>query len=68
MIKEYAGQEQSLPESIARIVLELLGEDEPPLRLLLGTDAVMYAAQIMEKQKSEDEKWKNLSLSSGLTE
>lgn len=56
MIKMYAGQEPSLPDKIAKIVVALLKEEEPPLRLLLGTDAVVYRAQIAEKQKGEDEK------------
>lgn len=63
MIKQYAGQEPSLPDKIAKIVVDLLKEDEPPLRLLMGTDGVAYGAMIAEKMKGEDEKWKSLSLS-----
>jgi hypothetical protein len=42
----------------------LLKEENPPLRLLLGTDAVEYGALAAKRQADEDEKWRVLSLSS----
>lgn len=64
MLKNYAGSAPSLPEKIAGIVMRPLDEKEPPLRLLLGTDAVQYDEMAAKKQVGEDEKWKELSLSS----
>lgn len=64
MLKQYAGLAPSLPEKIAGIVMRLLDEKEPPLRLLLGTDAIQYGGMAAKKQADEDEKWRVLSLSS----
>ncbi len=64
MIKKFAGNEPSLPEKIAGILMGLLKEENPPLRLLLGPDAVEYAALAAKKQSDEDEKWRSLSMSS----
>lgn len=64
MIRELAGNEVSLPEKIAAIVVDLLEEESPPLRLLVGSDAVEYGGWAGRKLMDEDEKWKELSLSS----
>lgn len=54
----------SLPEKIAAIILKLLGEKEPPLRFLVGPDAVEYAAKAAEVLAESDTKWRELSVSS----
>ena len=61
MLRELSGVESSLPK-IARIVVRLVGMEEPPLRLLLGLDAVEYAEEGAEALKASDEKWRGLSL------
>jgi NAD(P)-dependent dehydrogenase (short-subunit alcohol dehydrogenase family) len=58
------GTEPSIPSKVAGIVLKLLDEAEPPLRLLIGPDAVKYGGQAAQSLSASDEKWRELSLSS----
>lgn len=58
------GTEPSTPSKVAEIVLKLLDEAEPPLRLLIGPDAVKYGGKAAENLSASDEKWRDLSLSS----
>ncbi|KAJ5522777.1 Bcboa17 [Penicillium frequentans] len=58
------GTEPSIPSKVANIVLRLLEEAEPPLRLLIGPDAVSYGGKAAENLSASDEKWRDLSLSS----
>ncbi|KAL4911365.1 hypothetical protein BDW74DRAFT_184736 [Aspergillus multicolor] len=62
--RDYHGSEPSLPEKVAEIILKLTREAEPPLRLLVGPDAVMYGKNAAEELTASDEKWKEMSLSS----
>lgn len=65
MLREMVGSEMSLPEEVARIVVELAEmEGEVPLRLLVGPDAVEYAGRGAEALAEGDRKWRELSLSS----
>jgi hypothetical protein len=41
----------------------LAGLKEPPLRLLLGSDAVFLAKAVATRRAAEDEQWRELSLS-----
>ena len=43
------------PAKVAQVVLQIAEMDEPPLRLLLGSDAYTYA--------TADERWRDLSTS-----
>ncbi|KAL4876541.1 hypothetical protein BJY04DRAFT_199858 [Aspergillus karnatakaensis] len=61
--RNYHGTEPSPPEKIAEIILKLTGEDEPPLRLLVGPEAVEYGKLGAEQIAASDEKWRELSLS-----
>jgi len=54
----------SHPDKVAEIVLKLSEEKEPPLRILVGSDAVQLAAATAEKERQSDERWKELSLAS----
>jgi hypothetical protein len=36
---------------------------EPPVRLLLGSDAVRFAAQVEQARAESDAKWRELSVS-----
>jgi NAD(P)-dependent dehydrogenase (short-subunit alcohol dehydrogenase family) len=51
------------PARVAEVVLEVAGLDEPPLRLLLGSDAVRYAAAVERARAESDARWRDLSLS-----
>jgi hypothetical protein len=65
MLRALSGIKPSLLENITRIVVRLVGMEEPPLRLLLGPDAVEYAKKDAEALKASDEKWRGLSFPSG---
>ena len=51
------------PAKVAQVVLRIAEMPEPPLRLLLGSDAVAYAAQASEARAAADATWRELSLS-----
>lgn len=63
-LRKASGSEVSIPSKIADIVLKLLDEKEPPLRLLVGPDAVCYAGKAAEALSASDKEWRDLSLSS----
>jgi NAD(P)-dependent dehydrogenase (short-subunit alcohol dehydrogenase family) len=51
------------PAKVAQVVLQVANMDEPPLRLLLGTDAFTYATAAGRDQLERDERWRELSVS-----
>ncbi|EWM16122.1 SDR family NAD(P)-dependent oxidoreductase [Kutzneria sp. 744] len=51
------------PVKVAQVVLAVAALDEPPVRLLLGSDAVQYAAVVAQARAVEDEKWRYISVS-----
>jgi len=51
------------PAKVARAILRIASEKEPPVRLLLGSDAVFLAGANAAARAEEDAKWKALSLS-----
>lgn len=51
------------PARMARAILRITQEAEPPVRLLLGSDAVWLAPQYAEARAAEDAKWHELSVS-----
>jgi NAD(P)-dependent dehydrogenase (short-subunit alcohol dehydrogenase family) len=51
------------PAKVAQAVLRIASEKEPPLRLLLGSDAVFLAGVVASTRMAEDAKWKALSVS-----
>ncbi|KAJ5216963.1 Bcboa17 [Penicillium chermesinum] len=55
---------RSQPSKVAQIILKLLEEKEPPLRLLVGPDAVEYGGKAGEVLAESDRQWRDLSLSS----
>jgi hypothetical protein len=55
------GQEDGDPDRAAQVILDVVDLDEPPLRLLLGSDALARAADMIEPQSAEDRKWAFLS-------
>lgn len=57
MMRKTAGAERGDPEKGAQAILRVVGESEPPLRLLLGTDALFFAGLIHDRQRAEDERW-----------
>ncbi|KAJ5652140.1 Bcboa17 [Penicillium longicatenatum] len=63
-LRQLSGTEISMPNKVADIVLKVLGEKEPPLRLLVGPDAVEHAGKVAEVLSASDRKWEELSISS----
>jgi NAD(P)-dependent dehydrogenase (short-subunit alcohol dehydrogenase family) len=51
------------PAKIARALLKLADEPEPPLHLLIGTDAVQLAKAVTAARTAEDARWEALSVS-----
>jgi len=51
------------PAKVARAILRLADEKQPPVHLLLGSDAVSIAAATLAARAEEDARWKTLSLS-----
>ncbi|QSQ25522.1 SDR family NAD(P)-dependent oxidoreductase [Pyxidicoccus parkwayensis] len=51
------------PAKAARAILRISEEKQPPLRLLLGTDAVFLAGAVAAQRAEEDARWKALSAS-----
>jgi hypothetical protein len=51
------------PARAARIILDAVGLDDPPLRLLLGAGAVESAAQASRTRADEAEHWAEVSRS-----
>jgi NAD(P)-dependent dehydrogenase (short-subunit alcohol dehydrogenase family) len=57
------GAAQGDPAKVARAVLAIADEPTPPLRLLLGSDAVWMAELVAKARTEEDAAWKAVSLS-----
>jgi NAD(P)-dependent dehydrogenase (short-subunit alcohol dehydrogenase family) len=51
------------PAKVARVVLEVAAMDDPPLRLLLGSDAYTYATAAGRALLDSDERLRELSIS-----
>jgi len=51
------------PAKVARAILQLASEKQPPVHLLLGSDAVSVAAAALAARAEEDARWKTVSLS-----
>lgn len=62
---EYAGREPGDPAKAAKAVLVIADAPDPPMHLLLGEDALKYAAYAARSLAADIEAWKPLSLSIG---
>jgi NAD(P)-dependent dehydrogenase (short-subunit alcohol dehydrogenase family) len=51
------------PDKIAQVILRIAAEPNPPVRLLLGSDAVAVAAAANTERQRVDEQWRTVSLS-----
>jgi NAD(P)-dependent dehydrogenase (short-subunit alcohol dehydrogenase family) len=61
--QSYVGNESGDPAKAAQAILTIANDPQPPLRLLLGSDAVHLAEQQLANVAAEDAKWRTLSLS-----
>ncbi|MER6443585.1 oxidoreductase [Streptomyces sp. NPDC001185] len=60
---EYAGNEPGDPHRMARAILDTVNAEEPPRRLLLGSDALDIAINSEEGRLVEANKWAEVSRS-----
>jgi NAD(P)-dependent dehydrogenase (short-subunit alcohol dehydrogenase family) len=51
------------PAKVAQVVLQVAGLAEPPLRLILGSEAFAYAQAAAEARLAADEAWRDLTVS-----
>jgi NAD(P)-dependent dehydrogenase (short-subunit alcohol dehydrogenase family) len=65
ILAEHAGHEAGDPRKAAKAVLTAVEAESPPLRLLLGADALQYTSNKLTAFKDEMERWKSLSLGIG---
>lgn len=63
MQREYDGRQPGDPVRAARAILKVAAMAEPPLRLPLGSDAVVAIARADHARLSELERWRELSVS-----
>jgi NAD(P)-dependent dehydrogenase (short-subunit alcohol dehydrogenase family) len=61
-MKNFAQQANGDPAKVAQVVLTVADHDEPPLRLLLGSDAYTYGRAAWTRRLEQDEKWRYLSV------
>ncbi|QDE39562.1 oxidoreductase [Luteibacter pinisoli] len=59
--KEYTGNQPGDPARGAAAIITVVNEAQPPLRLLLGSDAYKFASDRLEELRSNFEAWKDLS-------
>lgn len=61
--RESEGRQQGDPARAARILIDVVGNPEPPLRLLLGAGALAAAARASEARAAEALRWAEVSRS-----
>lgn len=61
--RENDGTQPGDPSRAAKIIIDVVGADDPPRRLLLGSDAVTAAQRAAEARAAETEKWAGVSRS-----
>jgi hypothetical protein len=57
------GSSRGLGRQVARLVLTVAGLDEPPLRILVGSDAYEFGRAAWRHRIETDAKWEHLSRS-----
>jgi NAD(P)-dependent dehydrogenase (short-subunit alcohol dehydrogenase family) len=67
ILREHAGHEPGDPAKAALAILRIADVANPPLRLMLGADALGYAKQKFEQHAAEIEAWTALTQSTDFT-
>src|SRR5229473_1807688 len=62
-LESYWGNEVSAPAKVAQLILRLADSDHLPAHLLIGSDAVEFAAQAEVTRAHEAERWREVSVS-----
>ena len=63
---DYNGAQPGDPVKAAAVIIHIASLDEPPLRLLLGSDAVRTTEQNDKARIESDRKWRDVSISTDL--
>lgn len=63
-----SGKQPGDPAKLAAAVLDLVEEDDPPVHLLLGTDAYRRVGEKLNALQAEFEAWKDVTLSTDFTD
>ena len=66
--RRYNGRQPGDPKKAAQVILTIVAMKEPPLRLLLGSDAVKLVESADSKKSEADKKWRDLSVSTDFGE
>ena len=61
--RETNGTQPGDPARAAKIIIDVVGADDPPRRLILGSDAVAAAQKAAADRAAETEKWADVSRS-----
>jgi NAD(P)-dependent dehydrogenase (short-subunit alcohol dehydrogenase family) len=61
--RDFNGAQPGDPAKAAVVILQIAALDEPPLRLLLGSDAVRTVEQADLARTEADRKWRHVSVS-----
>jgi NAD(P)-dependent dehydrogenase (short-subunit alcohol dehydrogenase family) len=64
---DYDGKQPGDPAKAAQAILHITTLEQPPLRLLLGRDAVKAAETVEQARIESDRKWRELSVSTDFT-
>lgn len=62
-VRETTGKENGDPDKAAQAIIKIVNEENPPLRLLLGSDAVAIANAVDNGKLAETKRWEKLSVS-----
>jgi len=62
-LESHWGHENSDPVKVAQVALRLAASDQLPTHLLLGSDAIQYAAQAETTRAADAERWREVSVS-----
>jgi NAD(P)-dependent dehydrogenase (short-subunit alcohol dehydrogenase family) len=63
ILRDHAGHEPGDPVKAAQAILMIADEPRPPLRLMLGADALAYTRRKSQAHAAEIDAWSSLSLS-----
>ena len=62
LLGQHVGNETSDPKKVAQVVLKLAYHDQPPMHLLLGSDALHYAGEAEKARAASGEAWREVSV------
>lgn len=61
--RDFNGKQPGDPSKAAAVILQIAHMEKPPLRLLLGSDAVRIVEEADRMKTEADRRWRNLSIS-----